>query len=77
MSNPWIFMGVDRAHFFGEVAVHTDEMLASLNQHFGTDKLTHTRGLELQNSCDDTIITDRWLHFECNLMQKETEYSHF
>jgi len=40
MSNPWIFMGVDRAHFFGEVAVHTDEMLASLNQHFGTDKLT-------------------------------------
>jgi hypothetical protein len=43
MSNPWIFMGVDRAHFFGEVAVHTDEMLASLNQHFGTDKLTILR----------------------------------
>ena len=35
----------------------------------GTDKLTHTRGLELQNSCGDTIITDRWLHFERNLMQ--------
>jgi hypothetical protein len=43
----------------------------------GTDKLTHTRGLELQNSCGDTIITDRWLHFERNLMQKEAEYSHF
>ena len=41
----------------------------------GTDKLTHTRGLELQNSCGDTIITDRWLHFERNLMQKEAEYS--
>ena len=22
----------------------------------GTDKLTHTRGMELQNSCGDTII---------------------
>ncbi len=43
----------------------------------GTDKLTHTRGLELQNSCGDSIITDRWLHFERNLMQKEAEYSHF
>ena len=43
----------------------------------GTDKLTHTRGLELQNSCGDSIITDRWLHFERNLMQKKTEYSHF
>jgi len=43
----------------------------------GTDKLTHTRGLELQNSCGDTIITDRWFHFECNLMQKKAEYSHF
>ena len=43
----------------------------------GTDKLTHTRGLELQNSCGDTIITDRWLHLERNLMQKEAEYSHF
>ena len=43
----------------------------------GTDKLTHTRGLELQNSCGDTIITDRRLHFERNLMQKEAEYSHF
>jgi len=42
-----------------------------------TDKLTHTFGLELQNSCDDSIITDRWLHFERNLMQKEAEYSHF
>ena len=27
----------------------------------GTDKLTHTRGLELQNSCGDTInITGHW-----------------
>ena len=43
----------------------------------GTDKLTHTRGLELQNNCGDTIITDRWLRFERNLMQKETEYSFF
>jgi|GEM_PF-4746144 len=43
----------------------------------GTDKLTHARGLELQNSCGDTIITDRWLHFERNLMQKEAEHSHF
>ena len=43
----------------------------------GTDKLTHTRGLELQNSCGDTIIKDRWLHFERNLTQKEAEYSHF
>ena len=43
----------------------------------GTDKLTHTHGLKLQNSCGDTIITDRWLHFERNLMQKEAEYSHF
>jgi hypothetical protein len=43
----------------------------------GTDKLTHTRGLELQNSCGDTIITDRWLHFERNLMQKKAGYSHF
>jgi len=43
----------------------------------GTDKLSHTRGLELQNSCGDTIITDRWLHFERNLMQKEAECSHF
>ena len=51
--------------------------LVTKNDGMGTDKLTHTRGLELQNSCDDTIITDRWLHFECNLMQKEAEYSHF
>ena len=43
----------------------------------GTDKLTHTRGLELQNNCGDTIIKDRWLHFERNFMQKEAEYSHF
>jgi len=43
----------------------------------GTDKLTHTRGLELQNSYGDTTITDRWLHFERNLMQKGAEYSHF
>jgi hypothetical protein len=43
----------------------------------GTDKLTHTRGLELQNSCGDSIITDRWFHLERNLMQKEAEYSHF
>ena len=43
----------------------------------GTDKLTHTRGLELQNSCGDTIITDRWLHLERNLMQKKAGYSHF
>jgi hypothetical protein len=37
----------------------------------GTDKLTHTRVLELQNNCGDTIIADRRLHFERNLMQKE------
>ena len=43
----------------------------------GTDKLTHTHGLELQNNCGDTIIKDRWLHFERNLMQKEAGYSHF
>ena len=43
----------------------------------GTDKLTHTRGLELQNSYGDTTIMDRWLHFERNLMQKGAEYSHF
>ena len=49
----------------------------SASQFEGTDKLTHTRGLELHNSCGDTIITDRWLHFERNLMQKEAEYSHF
>jgi len=42
-----------------------------------TDKLTHTHGLELQNNCGDTIITDRWLHFERNFMQKEAGYSHF
>jgi hypothetical protein len=48
-----------------------------MNVLLGTDKLTHTRGLELQNSCGDSIITDRWLHFERNLMQKEAEYSHF
>ena len=47
------------------------------NDNGGTDKLTHTRGLVLQNSCGDTIIKDRWLHFERNLMQKEAEYSHF
>ena len=30
-----------------------------LNGFEGTDKLTHTRGLELKNSCGDTIVTDR------------------
>jgi hypothetical protein len=48
-----------------------------MNVLLGTDKLTHTRGLELQNSCGDSIITDRWLHLERNFMQKEAEYSHF
>ena len=43
----------------------------------GSNKLTNTRGLELQNSFGDTIITDRRLHFERNLMQKGAEYSHF
>ena len=28
----------------------------------GTDKLTHTRGLGLKNSCGDTIIKDRRLY---------------
>ena len=37
----------------------------------GTDKLIHTRGLELQNSFGDSIITVRWLHFERNLMKKD------
>ena len=36
----------------------------------GTDKLTHTRGLELKGSYGDAIIAGRWLHFERNLMQK-------
>jgi hypothetical protein len=48
-----------------------------ISNGYATDKLTHTHGLELQNSCGDTIITDRWLHFERNLMQKEAEYSHY
>ena len=39
----------------------------------GTDKLTHTRGLELKNSCGDKIITVLWLHFERNLMKKKAE----
>jgi len=48
-----------------------------VNSYFGTDKLTHTLGPELQNSCSDTIIRDRWLHFERNMRQKEGGYSHF
>lgn len=43
----------------------------------GSNKLTNTRGLELQNSFGDTIIRDRWLHFERNMRQKEGGYSHF
>jgi len=45
------------------------------NPEMGTDKLTRTRGIELQNNCGDTIITDRWLHFERNLMQEEAGFS--
>ena len=37
----------------------TYNIRALLTSHKGTDKLTHTRGLELKNSCGDTIVTDR------------------
>ena len=43
----------------------------------GTDKSTHTRGLGLQNCCGDTIIADRWFHFDRNMMQKKAKYSYF